>query len=185
MQMPIPTSPHAAPIASPGPAKPFGARHARRTRPLVFLAEDDTDLRRLLGDWLREAGYDVLLASTGHDMLKLLTAASRDEIPVPDAFVMDVRMPRCSGIEVLCALRLADWQQPAIMITGFGDPSLHQKAADYGASVILDKPIDAEDLVDMLDLLLRLAHAEVMKPTRVADTAEDDREPVTLRCPQE
>lgn len=137
-----------------------------RKRPLVFLAEDDADLRRVIGESLRDAGFDVLSASTGHDMLKLLTAVSRAEVPVPDAFVMDVRMPRCSGLDVLSALRLAEWQQPVIMITGFGDPSLHAKAASYGASVILDKPVDTEDIVEMLDVLLRLAHAEVMKPTR-------------------
>jgi len=123
-------------------------------RPLVLIAEDDKDLRSILCRSLVEAGFDVLAASTGHDMLKLLAAASRNEIAMPDAFVMDVRMPRCSGLSVLSALRLADWQQPVIMMTAFGDLSVHEQATSWGASVSLDKPVDTDDLIEMLDVLL-------------------------------
>lgn len=142
----------------------------RRSRPTVYLAEDDPDLRRILSEGLREGGFDVLAASDGRDMLRMLTAASRHEIVMPDAFVMDVRMPRCSGIDVLGALRLAEWRQPVVMITGFGDAQVHASAVDHGASVILDKPIDVDDLVSMLDVLLRLAHAPVMRDACGNDT---------------
>jgi CheY-like chemotaxis protein len=149
----------------------------------VFLAEDEPVFRRVVGDALRDGGFDVLSASSGHEMLALLTAASRGEVQEPDAIVMDVRMPRCSGLDVLGALRLADWRQPVIMMTGFGDPELHERAAAYGASVILDKPFEADDLVSMIDLLLRLAHADVMRDAaRMAAGPEDDA-PETLRSP--
>lgn len=158
-------------------------RRAPRRKPLVFLAEDDLDLRRVLCESLRESGFDVVTAATGHEMLKLLSAASRHEVRVPDAFVMDIRMPKCSGIDILSALRLADWQQPVVMITGFGDPELHEQAAAYGASVVLDKPVDTSDLVDMLDVLLRFAHAEVMRPAMYTLDEEEDDAPQTARCP--
>lgn len=168
----------AASLAPMHPAPTRSAPTRSSKRPLVFLAEDDADLRRSVIDFLRDAGFDVLSASTGHEMLKLLTAAAQREVPVPDAIVMDIRMPHCSGLDVLDALRLADWNQPVVMITAFGDPELHERAASHGASVVLDKPFDAEDLVGMLDLLLRLAHAEVR---RYAEG--DEEEPVTLRSP--
>jgi len=152
------------------PAKP---------RPLIFLAEDDKELRCLLTSALRESGYDVFTASTGHDMLKLLTAASRSEIPIPDVLVMDIRMPRCSGIDVLGALRLAEWHQPIVMITGFGDPELRTKAVTYGASVVLDKPIDTDDLIDILDSLIGLSQRSLGE-----ESTEDtlDAAPETVRC---
>lgn len=152
-----------------------------KTRPLVFLAEDDKELRCLLTSALRESGYDVITASTGHDMLKLLTAASRSEIPIPDVLVMDVRMPRCSGIDVLGALRLAEWRQPIVMITGFGDPELRARAARYGASVILDKPIDSDDLIDMVDSLLLRADPAICSMDPADESLE--AEPETVRCP--
>lgn len=157
--------------------------HARaNVRPLVFLAEDDMELRRMLCESLRDAGYDVLSASTGHEMLKLLTAASRAEVAAPDVIVMDVRMPRCGGLDVLAALRLADWQQPVIMITGFGDPSLHERATSYGASVSLDKPVDTDDLVDIIDLLL-INRGEGRATAWLEPKDADDAEPQTAKCP--
>ena len=167
--VPIPRDPRPAPRD----------RAADRARPVVFFAEDDRDLRRLLTDELRAAGYHTLSASTGHEMLKLLTAASREEIPTPDVLVMDVRMPRCGGLEVLTAIRLADWKQPVVMITGFGDPALHEKAAAYGATVILDKPIESEALVDMIDVLYSLSQLGAPEPLPPAE----EPPPETLRSP--
>lgn len=149
----------------------------RGPRPLVYLAEDNRDLRRSLTESLRDAGFDVLSAATGHEMLKLLTAAARSEVAPPDAIVMDIRMPRCNGIEVLGALRLADWKQPVVLITAFGDPSTHERAASYGASVVLDKPFASEDLVGVLDVLLRLAREEG------GFDDDEEPEPETLRSP--
>lgn len=128
-------------------------------RPLVFLAEDDAELRRCLRDALRDAGFDVFSARTGHEMLELLRACARGDIDPPDAIVMDVRMPRYSGIDVLGALRLAEWPQPVVIMTGFGDPEVHERAASYGASVVLDKPFEAEELVNVIDLLVGLVRA--------------------------
>ena len=113
-------------------------------KPHVFLAEDDPDLRRMLASGLADAGFSVVSAGDGRALLRLLTAASRGEVPLPDALVMDIRMPHCSGLDVLGALRLADWRQPVVMITGFGDAHVHETAAQYGASVIVDKPATAD-----------------------------------------
>jgi DNA-binding response OmpR family regulator len=125
----------------------------------IFLAEDDDELRFELAATLRGAGYAVLTVPNGRDMLRLLTAASRGEAPLPDAMVMDVRMPRCTGLDVLEALRFAGWSQPVVMITGFGDAGVHAMAADRGAAAILDKPFDRGDLVAVLRVLLRAARA--------------------------
>lgn len=142
-------------------------------KPLVYLAEDDADLRRLVADALCGAGFQVLAASDGHEMLRLLSAASRGEIAAPDALVLDVRMPRCSGLDVLAALRLADWDQPIVVMTGFGDAVLHDQASSRGASVVLDKPFESDDLVRMLDILLLFS----------GQPEEDGcQEPPTLRC---
>lgn len=147
-----------------------GLRRPTAARPLVYLAEDDPDLRRLLADGLRNK-FDVLSASSGRHMLRLLTAASRGELRVPDAIVMDVRMPGCSGIDVLRALRMASWDQPIVMITGFGEPKLHTLAADHGASVVLDKPFELQDLVGVLEVLLLFG--------------DHEEAPETVRSPQD
>lgn len=147
-----PTKPETEDPASPMPMT--------KSRPVIFLAEDDRELRTLLADGLRRAGFHVRTASSGRDMLRLLTAASRRELDLPDALVMDVRMPRCSGIDVLGALRIASWKIPIVMITGFGEPALHARAAEQGATIVLDKPVALADLVAVVDMLLLFAAAD-------------------------
>lgn len=122
----------------------------------ILVAEDDRELRRLLVDALVEAGYPARAASDGRELLSELGAASRGEVPLPHALVVDVRMPRCSGLDVLRAMRMAGWHQPVIVITGFGDPQLHASAVEVGASVVLDKPLDTDDVVSVADVLLAI-----------------------------
>lgn len=113
----------------------------------VLLAEDDPDLRSLLTACLRRAGYAVLPLAGGHEALAMFSAASIGSQPLPDAIVMDIRMPSHSGLELLMALRLAEWRVPVILVTGFGDEVTHQRAADYGAFALLDKPLRSEQLL--------------------------------------
>lgn len=125
-----------------------------RTKRLVLVAEDDRELREGMAETLRDAGYRVRTAANGHELLAHLTAASRGEVARPDVIVTDVRMPKCSGLDILRAMRLAEWRQPVIVITGFGDPRTHAAAAELGATVVLDKPFDGDDLVGMVDIVL-------------------------------
>jgi DNA-binding response OmpR family regulator len=113
----------------------------------IVLAEDDGELRTLLAQSLRRSGYVVLTATNGADALALFSTFSNGRLPKPNAIVMDVRMPRHSGLELLVAVRLAEWQIPVVLITGFGDELTHQRAMDYGAFAILDKPLKTEELI--------------------------------------
>lgn len=133
---------------------------ARPTSRNVFVAEDDPELRKLIVQTLEASGFTVRAAADGRELLARLTAASRGEGELPDVIVMDVRMPRTSGLEVLRALRFAGWGQPVVLVTAFADDSLRERAIGLGASIVLDKPFDADDLVSMVDLLLLLAPDE-------------------------
>jgi DNA-binding response OmpR family regulator len=123
-----------------------GARH-------VYLAEDDDELRKLLVGALRKGGFEVASAVDGPGVLALARAALDGGIAMPDAFVMDVRMPRADGLHILHALRLAGWTQPVVLMTGFGDPELHAEAAEAGAAAVLDKPFDVDELIAVVRLL--------------------------------
>jgi len=132
------------------------AIRAARSRCPILVAEDDRELRQLLVETLVAAGYPVRSACDGRELMSALAAASRGEAPIPHALVVDVRMPRCSGLDVVRAMRLAGWYQPVIVLTGFGEPQLHASAVQAGATVVLDKPLDGEDLVAVADTLLAI-----------------------------
>jgi DNA-binding response OmpR family regulator len=127
---------------------------AHHVQQRIFLAEDDPALRRLLSEGLMEAGYQVFAARDGRDLMRLISEASRHHVPMPDLFVLDARMPLLGGLDVLSAIRAAGWSQPTVLITAFPDPELHETAVRKGASVILDKPLDMDDLRTVIDLLL-------------------------------
>lgn len=124
---------------------------SRDVRTRVLLADDDPDLRRLLSLTLRRAGYDVIEAADGVELLDRLeaTIAKRDYFGV---IVADVNMPGLTGLDVLAALRCTSWTTPVILITAFGDPATKAEADDLGATV-LDKPLD----LDALRLAVRAA----------------------------
>jgi len=120
---------------------------ARATEPRVLVAEDDLEMRRLLCRAMRRAGYHVTEAEDGKALVNTLigcvTSASGQ---LPDLIISDVRMPGCTGLEVLARLRRIDWSIPIILITAFGDEQTHQEAARLGAARVLDKPFDVDEL---------------------------------------
>ena len=114
--------------------------------PKVLLAEDDEQMRVLLTEELRDAGYHVFAVSDGESLLRCLKGKVR-ACPVPDLVISDVRMPGASGISVLRKLRKSDWTMPVVIITAFGDERIHAEARELGAATVLDKPFDMEDLI--------------------------------------
>lgn len=112
---------------------------------MIFLAEDDSDLRVLLTTTLRADGYDVRDVSDGSELLSLLARAT---LPLerPEVIITDVLMPGYSGLGILAAVRGAGWSTPVILITARRDEALKNEAADLGATAFLQKPFDVDDL---------------------------------------
>ena len=100
----------------------------------VLLADDDEDFRLVLAQALEEDGYDVVAVPNGAAVLATLEDAAKGRGPRPDLLVLDLLMPKMSGIEVLQRLRKTTrWATlPVLVVTGVNDPML---------SVRLDTPI--------------------------------------------
>jgi CheY-like chemotaxis protein len=116
--------------------------------PRVLLAEDNDDLRTLIGESLRIDGYQVAEARDGGELLDLIAdwlVYKWPEDPV-DLILSDVRMPGYSGMDVLAGLRKAHWDTPVVLITAHGNASLCSEATRLGASAVLAKPFDLDDL---------------------------------------
>jgi CheY-like chemotaxis protein len=126
-----------------GPVQGGGSRS-----PCILLAEDDTDFRVLLAENLRGAGYRVVAVPDGGALLDYVgRTALGSSAPRPDLIITDVRMPGLSGFDVAVSLKLAGYAFPLIFITAFGGNELVPFAKDLGATAILDKPFELDDLV--------------------------------------
>jgi DNA-binding response OmpR family regulator len=113
----------------------------------VLVAEDDADLRHLIAATLRLDGYEVVEAEDGADLQDWADLALWNSRRAPlDAVVTDLHLPRFTALEVLAKLRGKPWKTPVILITAFGDAGARRKAHDLGVQIVLDKPIELNDL---------------------------------------
>jgi CheY-like chemotaxis protein len=92
----------------------------------VLLADDDDDFRALLAEALVMEGYRVIDVGTGEAVLTALDDAGKGRGPAPDLLVLDLLMPRMSGIEILQRLRRSPrWATlPVLVVTGVNDQML-------------------------------------------------------------
>lgn len=103
----------------------------------ILIIDDDESIRNTLELYLRESGYNILLAENGAEGLKMLEQYSADVI------ICDVKMPGMNGIEVLQKVKEFDNHIPVIIITAFEDMNTTIKAMQNGAYDYLTKPIDS------------------------------------------
>jgi len=124
--------------------------------PRILVAEDDADMRRLVVDALHKDGYDVISVSDGGRLLVTLAHefVDKDGTELTDLLVSDVRMPTCTGMQILEQIRTAHWRIPVILMTAFGDAATREHARALGA-LLFDKPFDLDDLRTAVASLLR------------------------------
>lgn len=110
--------------------------------PVVLVADDDEDIRRLVAFRLERAGYAVVEAQDGEEALRLCTELR------PDLAVLDVMMPKLTGYDVTRSIREHEElkSMPVILLTARvqeGDVALGFEA---GADDYLKKPFSPQEL---------------------------------------
>ena len=110
----------------------------------VLIVDDDRDVRDVLIESFRLAGFDVLAAANG---LEALLYVKRER---PDAVVLDLMMPRLGGVEALKRIRSYNPEIRVLVVTGNIDPELQRQATAAGAAGVFTKPVSATTLVAAL-----------------------------------
>lgn len=113
----------------------------------VLVAEDDHEMRRLVVEALRADGYEVSAVPDGGRLLVTLAhrIVDREGEAVADLIVADIRMPICTGLQILEQLRASHRWVPFILMTAFGDARTRAHASQLGAT-LLDKPFAVAEL---------------------------------------
>ncbi len=131
------------------PSAPWRAaraiRHPVHDPPRVLVAEDDTDMRRLVVESLEKDGCVVEAFPDGGRLLVTLSRQAPCDFAEIDLIVSDIRMPVASGLQIVEALRAAHCHTPVILMTAFGDDQTRAHATTIGA-ILFDKPFDVDDL---------------------------------------
>jgi DNA-binding response OmpR family regulator len=115
----------------------------------VLLVEDDDDLRAVIAERFRAAGFDVVEVDDGTGMAEYLAESlqSPQRRADVDLLVSDVPTPGLMALEILQGARGLPSGTPVILMTAFGDEATHDRALGLGAAAVFDKPFDVGALV--------------------------------------
>jgi DNA-binding response OmpR family regulator len=115
----------------------------------VLIVEDDPAILRGLADNLRFEKYDVLTASDGEAGYRLQLTQN------PDLIVLDLMLPRMTGLELCRRLRTEGRQIPILMLTARGEEADRVVGLDLGADDYVTKPFSVMELLARIRALLR------------------------------
>jgi FixJ family two-component response regulator len=130
---------------------------------IVFIVDDDDAVRRALERLIRSVGLEVETFASGQEFLR------RDPPERAACLVADVRMPGMSGLELQRELAKVGLSMPIIFMTGHGTVPMSVRAMKAGAVDFLQKPVDEQQLLDVIHQALETGAREKEDFTRQAE----------------
>ncbi len=130
--------------------------------PVVLIVDDDPSMREALSGLLRSVGLRTEVFGSAPELLE-------SELPdVPCCLVLDIRLPKRSGLDFQAELTKSGIEIPIIFITGHGDVPMSVRAMKAGAVDFLIKPFRDQDLLDAVTIALERDKARREKTNSVA-----------------
>ncbi len=116
----------------------------------MLVCDDEAQILRALRVVLRDAGFEVLPASTAQEALDVAA------VQAPDAAIVDLVLPDGDGIDVTARLR--EWSaMPIIVLSAIGEEEQKVRALEAGADDYVTKPFGPRELIARLNAGLRRA----------------------------
>lgn len=125
--------------------------------PSVFVVDDDEAMRDSISCLLESVNLPGKTFSSAREFLEFYDSRQQGCV------LLDIRMPDMSGIELLEHIKACGIQMPVIIITGHGDVPLAVRALKLGAFDFIQKPYNAQDLLDKVHAALRMVRDDSLK----------------------
>jgi FixJ family two-component response regulator len=110
--------------------------------PLVLVVDDESGVRSALNSLLRSVGYVTKEFESAHELLE------SEVVRQGNCIILDIRLPRVSGLEFQAQLARIGINTPIIFMTGHGDIPMSVRAMKAGAIDFLQKPFREQDMLD-------------------------------------
>jgi DNA-binding NtrC family response regulator len=127
--------------------------------PRVLIVDDESDFCEIVFRVLKRDGFAPVVAHNGEKALEMIASG------MPDAMLLDVRMPGVDGFEVLRRAKELNKDLPVLMITGYGGLDGAVQAFKTGAYDYLTKPINNRDLVEKVREAIAKSHVRKKPPS--------------------
>lgn len=122
-------------------------------RGIALVADDDTQTRSFVRQALDGAGFHVLEASDGAEAEELASQHG------PEVAILDVVMPRVSGLQLVRRWRSAGLRMGVIVLTSDRDPEIGIEALEIGADDCMSKPVSTRELLARVWAVVRRVRA--------------------------
>jgi FixJ family two-component response regulator len=123
-------------------------------KPLIACVEDDVLAREALEGLLKAFGYTIEIFSSAEEFLQ------SDRLNEASCLITDVHMRGMSGLQLQSRLAASGSRIPVIVVTGFPDDRVRERALTAGAVGFLSKPFDTADLLTCIRSALDRRHAD-------------------------
>ena len=114
----------------------------------ILVVDDEDALRTVLSGELTNEGYDVKSAADGDEAISEVERAAFDLV------LLDIKMPRMNGFEVLKYIKDKHTKTKVVMLTGFADLKNAIESKKLGADDFVSKPYDLVDLLTTIERVL-------------------------------
>lgn len=129
----------------------------------ILVVEDDKNLRKLITTYLQRNKYNTYEATNGEEALNVLDQSYIDLI------VSDIMMPKMDGYELIKSLREAKYDVPILIITAKSEIEDKKEGFLLGADDYIVKPIDIEEMLLRVQVLLRRSKSASEKKIQIGD----------------
>ncbi len=140
-------------------AKPFNPDHLLRVvrkaakdfsvpsseQPLILVVEDSHVHQKVVGRFLEDNGFQPIFAETVQQAMQFVSTF------LPQAIILDLHLPKGSGLELLAELKSRNEKIPVIVTSGIIDKRILQELSAYEVRAVLAKPIVVSRLQEKLD----------------------------------
>src|SRR3990167_654848 len=125
----------------------------------ILIVDDDKNIRKSLGETLKDEGFVVSVVDSGASSLKFMENENVDVV------LLDIWMKEIDGIETLKSIKERFPDVPVIMMSGHGTVETAVRATKLGAFDFLEKPLSLEKLLVQINNLLEMKRLEVENRT--------------------
>ena len=130
---------------------------------IILLAEDDTDLRSILSQYLELQGFTVLAAENGQKGLDIF------EEQHVDLCLLDIMMPVMDGFSLAQKIKKHDQDMPVLFLTAKNQKKDKLKGLKIGADDYITKPFEVEELILRIRNILRRARKIGLEPISIGE----------------
>lgn len=129
----------------------------------ILIVDDQYGIRLLLSEVFKKEGYKTFIAAEGEEALDIV---GKNTINI---VILDMKLPKMNGVEILKRIRQIDMNIKVIMMTAYGEIGNVNKAKEYGIIELLCKPFDINYLKAIVKNIIEIDDVTFEEGEKVAE----------------